>query len=95
MWYLFSVAAADEETQKNGIVFVQYKIGQQEGQRPTRQLLWKGAFGQRAIPLKFNCFHLCFERQSLPFVRLFKLGLEYQASNVLRVHEGMLLLANS
>jgi hypothetical protein len=86
-------AAEDEETQHNGMILVQYKVGEQEGIRSNRHLVWKGGYAQRALPIKFKGFHfLCFGRQSLPFVRLFKLAVEYQASNRFRVqHEGTLL----
>ena len=82
------LAIEDEESQKNGIVFIQFKVGEQKGLRPQRQILWRGYNSVRGYPGKPGGAHLCFERQSLPFVRLAKLALEYHASNRVRVHEG-------
>jgi hypothetical protein len=75
------IAAEDEETLQNGTVVVWYKVGEQEGIRPNRHLLFKGAYGQQAIPVRVSGFHICFGKQSLPFVRLFKFAMDYQASH--------------
>ena len=89
MWYLYMAAFEDEETQKNGLVVVQYKVGDQiKGQRPNRRLLWMGAVHSRHLPGTMTSIHVCLRRQSLPFVRLFKIALEYHTSHRVRIHEG-------
>ena len=82
------IGVRDEETQRNGTVVVCYKIGHQYGHQPSRLLLFQGAGMQHGLPARLNGIHACFERSSLPFLRILKYALEGWASRRVRIHEG-------
>jgi len=88
LWYLAAIANEDEDTQKKGLVFIMYKVGEEKGLRPCRSLLWRGVSAHRSFPARLSGMHVCFGRQSLPFVRLLKYAMEFTASHRVRVHEG-------
>ena len=89
VWSLCMAAFEDEETQKNGLVVVQYKVGDQiKGQRPNRRLVWMGAGYSRHLPGTITSIHVCLSRQSLPYVRLLKIALDYHTGHRVRIHEG-------
>ena len=82
------LAMEDEETQRNGLVFIQYKVGEQQGKSPSRQILWKGCQYASGMPLRIAMIHICLPKQVLPFVWLMKLALEKVFRDRIKVHEG-------
>ena len=88
VWYLSMKVAQDVKTQKNGLVWVQYKVGKMQGLRPQRKILWFGLQAAKGMPLRVGALHICLEKQSLPYLWMFKTALEYATSLRVRIHEG-------
>ena len=88
MWFLYMLALEDEDTQRNGSVLVQYKVGEQHGKFPSRELLWKGCQYASGFPMRTSVIHICMPKQVLPFVWLMKFSLEKVFRDRIKVHEG-------
>lgn len=86
-WYLCSVAMEDEDVQRRGIVFVQFKVGPQLGSvKPQKKTLWKALMTTRSLPCRLG-LHLVFDRTIMPLIWLIRFTASYSLRG-LQVHEG-------
>ena len=88
MWYLFTTALRDEESQKKGVVGVTYKIGAKASRAPL-SMLKQIHYIRSGLPKRIGGLHYCYDDKSMqPFVAGLQLFMDKEARKRFRTHLG-------
>lgn len=88
LWYLFNTALKDEETQRKGVVGVNFNVGEKASIEPL-SILKQIHYIRSGVPKRIVGLHYCYDDASMrPFVAGIRLFLDKEARNRFRTHFG-------
>ena len=89
LFYQFSAALREEETQKKGLVLITYRIGKMD-RNPNPMMVWKTYRMIAALPFRIRGWHMCTDNPmfSVFWLNLIQKNLEKSRRMRLRIHQG-------